>query len=309
MKLVKFISHCRSSLSNDPEQLEEICDKLVTNIVGQNYDFEYAVHWNKTRTNLHVHILFSERPNQTERTPKIYKRDLWQDRDTHKLAKANAPNAVLVHAKGEIKKDKNGEIVYEDSPFLPKNKEFTTRKWVQAKNEAVKRVLNEYGHDIEVNSSETPYLAQKKLYKGASEDYIEKTKEWNEAVKTYNTELKKVLELKPNQIEYYKEQKREILREVKTLNQSSKKITQRAIDCIKSWVQTLKEKIQEIKEELTLPKRVVAKGGNKGRALYRTDEDGNYTVWYADLSKAKELKTKGVKVADPYDILQRGISR
>ena len=53
--------------------LKEICDELVNQIVGEGHDHEYAVHWNHDRTNLHVHILYSERKViQTE--PKRYKK-------------------------------------------------------------------------------------------------------------------------------------------------------------------------------------------------------------------------------------------
>ncbi|OLU46820.1 relaxase/mobilization nuclease domain-containing protein, partial [Faecalibaculum rodentium] len=48
-----------NQLSQNPEKLERVCDDLVEQIVGKNHDYEYAVHWNHSRTNLHVHILFS----------------------------------------------------------------------------------------------------------------------------------------------------------------------------------------------------------------------------------------------------------
>ena len=34
------------------------------NLLGDNRDFEYAVHWNKEKTNLHAHIIYSERERQ-----------------------------------------------------------------------------------------------------------------------------------------------------------------------------------------------------------------------------------------------------
>ena len=52
-----------NSLYDDRKKLERVCDSLVKNIVGENHDYEYAVHWNKAHTNLHIHILFSEREN------------------------------------------------------------------------------------------------------------------------------------------------------------------------------------------------------------------------------------------------------
>ena len=65
-----------NSLANDKKKLEQVCDDLVKDIVGENKDCEYAVHWNHNRTNLHVHILFSERENQIDLEPKVYKKDI-----------------------------------------------------------------------------------------------------------------------------------------------------------------------------------------------------------------------------------------
>lgn len=91
-----------NDLHTDKRKLEQVCDDLSKHLVGDNHDHEYAVHWNKSRTNLHMHLLFSERENNLEVSPKVYKKDIWQDKDTHKLAKANDLNAELVHKKGEI---------------------------------------------------------------------------------------------------------------------------------------------------------------------------------------------------------------
>lgn len=106
---------------------------MAHEIVGENKDYEYAVHWNHNRTNLHVHILFSERENQIDLEPKVYKKDIWHDKDTHKLAKANSENAVLVHKKGEVQRDKEGNIKYQTDIFKVKDKKFTERWWLHHK--------------------------------------------------------------------------------------------------------------------------------------------------------------------------------
>lgn len=80
-----------------------MCQDLAAKTIGKNHDYEYAVHWNEAGTNLHLHILFSEREVGTgEMVAQKYKRDIWMDRDTHVLAKAKAPNAELVHRKGKL---------------------------------------------------------------------------------------------------------------------------------------------------------------------------------------------------------------
>ncbi len=50
-----------ATTENQREKLKEICDALAKEMVGENHDYEYALHWNKARTNLHCHLLFSER--------------------------------------------------------------------------------------------------------------------------------------------------------------------------------------------------------------------------------------------------------
>ena len=228
-----------NSLAQEKEKLEKVCDELSNRIVGENKDYEYAVHWNHNRTNLHVHILFSERENQIDLEPKVYKKDIWQDKDTHKLAKANTENAELVHRKGEVQRDKEGNIKYQTEIFKPKDKKFVERSWVHNKNRIVEMVMKSYGYNLEYQDKDSPYLAQKKLYKGASQDYLEKTKEWNAEVKRYNESVKKHIEIEPIQIENYREIKKEVLENVKEANSEEKKITTRAIELVRDmadWV-------------------------------------------------------------------------
>lgn len=63
-----------NDLYQKKEKLEQVCDDMVKEIVGENKDYQYAIHWNHDRTNLHCHILFSERENQQDLVPKIYKK-------------------------------------------------------------------------------------------------------------------------------------------------------------------------------------------------------------------------------------------
>ncbi len=236
-----------NALADDPARLETACMLLATRLVGKNHDYEYAVHWNHSRSNLHVHILFSERENRIDLEPKVYKKDIWQDKDTHKLAKAGAENAVLVHRKGEIQKDKEGNIKYQDDIFKPKDPRFKNKKWVQKKNEIVQKTLRDVGYDLDLTTKESPYLAQKKLYKGASQDYIEKAKEWNKAVKTYNTAVRTHIEIEPEKEPIYREIKTELETKVKEANSESKKITEKAIDLIKdmgAWAQNMVMQLQ-----------------------------------------------------------------
>lgn len=236
-----------NELAQDKEKLESVCDDLVKDIVGFNKDYEYSVHWNHNRTNLHVHILFSERENQKDLEPKIYKKDIWQDRDTHRLAKAHAENAELVHKKGDIQRDKEGNIKYKTDIFKPKDTQYIKRNWVHDVREITQKILKSHGYELDITTKESPYLAQKKLYKGASANYIEKAKEWNEEVKRYNKGVKQHIELEPVQLDNYKAIKKDILENVKEANAEEKKITPRAIELVKDMADWIHQTLLQLK--------------------------------------------------------------
>ena len=235
-----------NSLYKDIDKLEKVCDELAEKIVGKNKDYEYAVHWNKERTNFHVHILFSERENQLELEPKIYKKDIWQDKDTHKLAKANSENAVLVHRKGEVQRDKEGNIKYQSDIFKAKDTQYKERKWIHDKNKQVQEVFKKYGFDFDRHDGveKNPYLSHKKLYKGASADYIEKAKAWNKEVKEYNKIIKDNLD--KLDIDALIKDKQEIYRQVNLANKEEKKITLSSISLVKQWKDRLIAKVKEL---------------------------------------------------------------
>lgn len=237
-----------NDLHTDKRKLEQVCDDLSKHLVGDNHDHEYAVHWNKSRTNLHMHLLFSERENNIEVSPKVYKKDIWQDKDTHKLAKANDSNAELVHKKGEIQKDKDGNIKYDTDIFKPKDTKFKERWWLHHKNKIIKDDLKRYGYDLDLHDGikDNPYLSQKKLHKGASSDYIKKAREWNNAVLEYNENVKEHISIEPVQLDNYVEIKKEILSNVKEANKEEKKITSRAIEMVKDMTSWVKETVNTI---------------------------------------------------------------
>ena len=238
-----------NELAEDNRRLEQVCDDLAHEIVGENKDYEYAVHWNHNRTNLHVHILFSERENQMELEPKVYKKDIWQDKDTHKLAKANSENAVLVHKKGEVQRDKAGNIKYQTDIFKVKDKKFTERWWLHHKNKIVKDTLNKYGYKLDLHDGikNNPYLSQKKLYKGASKDYLDNAKAWNTEVKRYNENVKQHIELEPVQLKNYISIKQEVLDNVKEANAEEKKITPRAIELVNDMANWVQQTLMQLK--------------------------------------------------------------
>ena len=226
--------------------LRKICDDLAHEIVGENKDYEYAVHWNHNRTNLHVHILFSERENQLELEPKIYKRDIYYNFEEKKLSKKSDSKAEIIHHKGEVQKDQDGNIKYQTDIFKAKDTKFIQSSFVHEKNRIVEKVMKAYGYDLEYQDKDSPYLAQKKLYKGASQDYLEKAKEWNAEVKKYNEGVKQHIEIEPIQLENYRAIKKEVLDNVKDANAKEKKITTRAIELVHDMADWVRQTVMQL---------------------------------------------------------------
>lgn len=181
-----------NDLYNDKKELEAFCDALGKKLYGSNRDYEYAVHWNSSRTNLHAHFIYSERERNQERQPKRYKRDIWADSKTGRTCKKESPNAVLRCKKGEIQKDKEGNIKYDDNPFTAKDKKFNNKNWLSERNKLIQAVFSSFKHDIDIFDRSTQ-IAQKKLSKGASDEFKGYVEEYNQKARMINSE-RKVLE-------------------------------------------------------------------------------------------------------------------
>lgn len=215
------------------QKIEGICDEVIHEMIGEKHDYEYAVHWNKARTNLHCHVMFSEREvvDLSVLEQKKYKKDIWKDPDTGKLCKKGI--GVLVHKKGDLM-FKDGVPVYSNEPLSPKDTRFKSKSFMVQRDLAYQKVMGKWGYDFEINNNESPYLSQKKLYKGASQDYIKKAEKWNQEVKRYNEAVKEHIRLEPQIEPKYKEIKKDIQANVKEVNTSAKRITIKAIEMVKS---------------------------------------------------------------------------
>ena len=157
-----------NELDQDREKLKEIVDDYSFNLLGDNRDFEYAVHWNKEKTNLHAHIIYSERERQ-KKEPKRYKRDYYYNYEEGKMSSKKDPNAVITKHKGDIKYNKEGEIEYTDQ-FSKKDTQFKSREYNEKIKEQLAETLNKHDFKSRVFDDRIE-LPQAKLYKGASKDY------------------------------------------------------------------------------------------------------------------------------------------
>lgn len=225
------------------KKIERICDELAKEIVGENHDYEYAVHWNKARTNLHCHLMFSEREvvDLSLLEQKAYAKDIWQDPVTHKLTKKGV--GQLVHKKGELMY-REGQPVYKTELLSAKDTRYKEKSFMMQQKLAYQKVMSDYGYVFDVNDNQTPYLAQKKLYKGASADYITAAKEWNAEVRRYNEIVKEYIRESPEAEEEYISIKRDVLDNVREANQSEKRITREAVKLVKNMADCIQSKTE-----------------------------------------------------------------
>lgn len=119
--------------------LESRVQHLAELALGKSTDMQWAVHWNDDRTNLHVHIIFSERTREDKGT---WDRDIYLTADG-KVARKAADRArdlngnVLppIHRKGEAK-----------GCFSAKDKKYTSRGWLHDTKQLLKETMErDYG--------------------------------------------------------------------------------------------------------------------------------------------------------------------
>lgn len=232
-----------ATTAEQKERIKAICDDIADTVVGKEYDYEYACHWNTARTNFHMHLMFSERASKEE-VVKRYKKDIWQDQKTGRLAKAGSEGAVLAHRKGDIQYDKEGNIKYDSSPLGPKDKRFVQHSFMAVRDKQIQEVLSEYGYDVSIQDESTPYLSQRKIFKTSNEEFKQAVTEYNSAVKDYNHAVKQHLELEPEKVEHYRQVRDDVEREVRSANHMEKKISCRAIEAVHQMTEKVKEFIR-----------------------------------------------------------------
>ena len=123
--------------------LKSRADNLAQKLLGKNSDYQYAVHWNSSHTNLHMHLIYSERikrsqTNEKAPTSDFYDRDIYLTNEG-KIARKKADRAVdeqgnvkpPIHRKGE---PKNVE-------FSAKDTKYKSRAWLQEVKKVISRTF------------------------------------------------------------------------------------------------------------------------------------------------------------------------
>lgn len=161
--------------------LKDKIEKLVELTVGKTTDVQWAVHWNEGRSNLHVHIIFSERTRVPEHERKVYDRDIYLTSEgkvaRRKADRARDENGNIkppVHRKGELQ----GE-------FSAKDTKYKSKGWLEDTKILVMQQYEKWGITID----EQGLLHQHHVPKGAPESLVQK----NEAIKQINRNYKTLL--------------------------------------------------------------------------------------------------------------------
>ncbi len=160
------------ALPNEWEHLSELelvsrMNELAQKILPKKYEYQWAVHWNKSHTNLHVHLIFSERNRKYEHH-EVWDRDIYLTKDG-KVARRKSDRAVdkngnikpPIHRKGELKD--NGK-----PQFTAKDTRYKSYKWL----EQVKDDVIEFYKRFDVSIDEQGILHQYHEGKGSESAII-----------------------------------------------------------------------------------------------------------------------------------------
>lgn len=162
--------------------LKNRVESLAKKLLGKNSDYQYAVHWNSSHTNLHVHYIYSERIKHSQTNAKgatsdFYDRDIYLTNEG-KIARKKADRAVdeqgnvkpPIHRKGE---PKNVE-------FSAKDTKYKSKAWVQEVKKVVSRTFA-----LEADKKHvTNYLHT--YHEGKAPAAAERTKAINSSIRAVN---------------------------------------------------------------------------------------------------------------------------
>ena len=169
--------------------------KQIASTLASGQPYAFAIHWNKSKTNLHMHLLLSERQKlDIAQEPKRYRQDIWAKEDGSRALKIEDRHHIM-HHKGDIQYDKDGKIKYknaENSGFSLKTKDMQKKSWLFEKKQEAVNLLKNLGYDITVFDEKEGFLAEKHEGKGTSK-YTQRIKRENNFIRSQNKERAKAI--------------------------------------------------------------------------------------------------------------------
>lgn len=229
----------------------EILLKYMTSKFLEKYDVGCcaALHHNKSKTNLHIHLIFSEREIRQEVERKIASRNMFYNES----GKHVRTKKEILDENGNVRPGckiiKKGEV-YETNFFQPKKEEFKTNAFLenmkQVMTDALNGIVKDENEKLQVFQKGGPYLATKKIGKNnpkeaeiKADNYLRQ--EWNRNVDRAlltGAEEVEVMMAKQSQID---EPVAESLREHGQDSKLFTRILQKAVGYLRGFVEFLRE--------------------------------------------------------------------
>ena len=170
----------------------ELLLKYMTSVLLEKYDVGCcaALHHNKSKTNLHIHLIFSEREIRQEVERKIASRNMFYNESGKHVQTKKEILDENGNVRPECKIIKKGEV-YETNFFQPKKEEFKTNAFLenmkQVMTDAINGIVKDENEKLQVFQKDSPYLATKKIGKNnpkeaeiKADNYLRQ--EWNRNV-------------------------------------------------------------------------------------------------------------------------------
>lgn len=170
-------------------QADQLAQKIANDFRSQyGVDCLVAIHYNKTKSNLHCHIMFSERQLLPEPDVKVADRNVFLDATgTRKRTKKE-----ILDADGQLLPGcsivKKGEV-WSARHFGDKNTMFAEKSWMDEYRHHMAEWINENLQPDELRTvydKNGPYLAQQHIGKGTPAAQRRQLEEWNGLVKEFN---------------------------------------------------------------------------------------------------------------------------
>lgn len=232
-----------NELMNRHGEIKTIIEQFASEVIGDRHPYAYAVHEKakgSKNENLHVHLVFSEREILREKqTPKTYARDIWQDPITHKLTKVGV--GELVHKKGEIQKDSEGNIKYKELPLSTKDKKFKNKNFFSVKDKALQKILSEHGFEYGIGYEDKIHIKKKHIQKNLEKinpNKFEQLDSFNRAATDYNEQVDELIALNKKMIPQLEEHRTNLFRYAR---ENKKNL----VDTIKLFTQSLIKTIEK----------------------------------------------------------------
>ena len=131
---------------SEPELTAKM-NELAQQLLPQQ-EYQWAVHWNKGHTNLHTHIIFSERNRAYGNNNDVWDRDIYLTQDG-KVARRKSDRAVDKNGNVKPPVHRKGEPKDEGKPkFSVKDTKFKSQKWLQQVKDSVIDFYQKYGITI-----------------------------------------------------------------------------------------------------------------------------------------------------------------